>query len=535
MGGIPLLNLGALPPMANPAAGIPKVNPLLQLGQEANQIPVEMEKQSQLRNQTQIQKEQLEDMKRKTVQERYDRNIQLVKNNPALKGSKPLISAIDADAKTLGIVAPITDKSVVGPAATAISSGPTAASPTGGAAPAGAPSSPGQVTDDGFFGPAPGAAAPAGAAAAAAPLVPGQAPGTIAPMHTDAGGREIDMQAIAPPPKYTDWAAVPGNLKEAFSLSPDQRRAAYSQIFPDAPESFYTAKQTYGMEQQQADMTARSIATQTLKNGDPSSIGSMMNAIAPMLASDPNIDPSKLIDPAFWTSYNQLAKDKLEIQRKAGIISEKTLDLRTRQIDENIKLGQSRIGLNQLTAQQKQIQNQYMPQELQGRIDKMAGDLTNATKNASTRAQELQEKIKNDGVTNASKDRADALHMRAQLQTNVNSLRTQANSITASGMDQTPVTGADGQPSTVGVEIGKKIIAAEAARDQLDSSIQMISNPKLLQKPITNALPGATKSRPANVPQGATLEGTFGPNKIPAYADPKTGKAYDAKTGQPLN
>lgn len=540
MGGIPLMNLGAMPAMASPAAGIPKVSVLGQLGQEAGQLPVEMQKMDQARNTTALQKEQLASIQRKTVQDRFDRNVQLIKNNNALAKSPAMVQAIKSDAATLGLVPPTTTgaQSVASPLPAAKLAGDAAATPPGGSAAPGGATPSGQVQDDGYYGAAPagpgGGAATPGAPAAPAqdPHMMGGAGGSAAPQGD---GESVDLQAIAPRAKFQDWALAPGNVKEAYLLSPEQRRATWGSIFHDAPESFFTAPQTYGGAQQAADTTARMIAVQTLKNGDPTSITAMMKGIAPMLKADPTLDPSNFIGSAFWTNYNSVQKQKLDLQAKAGILSQKTLEMRSRKIDSDIQLGQSRIGLTQLEMQQKQIQNTYLPEKLSQGIQKAAHDMEISTQNATTRAGELKQKIAQGNLTDLARTRADAIRIRGQLQQNVNSLRGQMNGITANGLDQTAATGPDGKPSTIGAVMAQKIIDAETARDSINTSIKDSNNPTLRTNAVTNALPGAAAAHPAAVPASATMSGFFGPNNIPVYADPHTNKVYDAKTGKALN
>jgi hypothetical protein len=536
MPGIALTNLGAVPGIPSPAAGIPAPNPLVQLGQEAAQIPAEVNAYKQNADKTALMNQQVEDSKRKVVQDRYDRNLQLVKNNPMLKGNQAIVGAIDSDAKTLGIVPPIIDASsqqnVAGSSATAIPASSSAAQPAGGSPPAG--QAPAQ--EGGMGAPlnaptaAPGAALnpgdPSGGAGGYAPGVGPQA----------AGGRQIDMEAISPHPGFSSFA-TPQNIKEAASLSPEQRRAAFppSMFAPnDQPsESFYTMPKTWGPDDTSKAAQARMIVQQTIKNGDPKSIVAAVDAIAPMYKDDPNYDISKLIDPSAWQNVNKIQRDRLDIMKRAGVISEKSLDLRTRKVDSDISMAQTRQGLMQYTTEQKRIQNTYLPQEIQTRIDNMQSEMRSRSKNADTAAQRLTQTIQQNGILNASREKGDVIKERGQINQSIGSMQNQVRAMVAAGQDQTAATDDDGTPTTMGAKLAKQIIAAQGQRDKLDQVLKIANDPTTAQKAVTSKLPGATDSKPANLPQGAQVGTLHTPDgDKPGYQ--LNGKMY-LMNGTPVN
>jgi cob(I)alamin adenosyltransferase len=269
------------------------------------------------------------------------------------------------------------------------------------------------------------------------------------------------------------------------------------------PLAFYQAPKTWGPDDTQKAMTARTIMQQTIKSGDPKSIAAAVDAISPMYKDDPNYDISKLIDPSVWTNMNQLQKERLDIMKRAGVISEKSLDLRSRKIDSDIQLAQTRQGLLQYTAQQKQIENTFLPQELQTRIQKMQSDMTNSTKNAATAAGTLQQKIAQNQITNLNADKAAALKARGQLNSSIIAMQNQARALVAAGQDQTPVTGDDGQPTTLGAQLASQIVAAQKQRDDLNAAVGIADNPQTQAAAIKQQLPNAknVSTDPAKVNQ----------------------------------
>lgn len=519
-GGIPLMNLGAMPAIPSPATGIPQQNILTQLGQEAGKIPAEVQALKQDQNKTalgdsalKLQDQQLKDIQRKTVQDRYDRNIQMVKNNPALKKSPALLSAIAADAKTLEVVPPIMNPTnVPGSSATAIPASTGAASPAGGAAPAG--TAPPQA---------------GGQTAGQDPAMNGGIPAQTGGQNDGQGGPEIDLEAISPHPQFSQFVLQPNFTKEAYALTPAQRQAAFppSMFAPgdQPPQSFYDAPKSWGPDDTAKATQARMIVQQTIKNGDPKSIVAAVDAIAPMYKDDPNYDISKLIDPSAWQSVNKLARDKLDIMRRAGVISEKSLDLRTRKVDSDIQMAQTREGLLRYTAEQKRLQNANLPTLQQLQISNLQNEIQTRTKNAQTAAGQLQQRIQQNQATNASHEKGDAIRIRGQLNTSINSLQNNVRALVQSGMDGTPAKDPKtGEDTTMGALLAQQILDAQDALKQVDETVKSANSPQARSASIQNQLPNSTSSRPGNVPKGAITGKVNGSPTVNGYQ--YQGKTY---------
>lgn len=466
MSGIPLLNLGAMPALPSPATGIVPPNPLTQLAQAAGQFPAQQQAAVATKQKNELAQTQIEDAKRKQAQDRYDRTIQMVKNNPALGKSPVIVKQLQDDAKILGIPAPI----VGGPSATAIPG----AAPTGLAAPGGA---------------APGAA-PAGGVDATATDVGGGPP----PAPAGPTGPSVDMQAIIPRIGYSEWAANPSNVKEANLLSPAQRRASYGNLFSPgdpAPESFFNSPKSWDQGDTQKLLVARTMMQQAMQKGDKNSILAAVKFMMPQFADDPSFDPSSLIDPTAFETINQNENRKLDILKQANVIKEDVFRDKHRKLEADLGMMHTREGLMAQVSKMNEVKLKYLPLEQQARIDGIRSSITKRADDTKHATDTLNETIRNHNISSLDKDRAAAGSAVKTLVTQQDALRNEARALYTAGMDDLP----DPQDPTKSLvqTLGEQIVGIQGQIDATNKTIADSNDPNIKKAAIKAALPGATE------------------------------------------
>lgn len=414
----PITGLAGLP---SPAQGIPDGGVLSQIASAASNYP--KLKQDDDARKLEIEKTRLgmetartsmETARRKNAQDQIGQIQQMVKGNNALQTSKPLIARLKELYTQIGVPAPITGSQ-------------------DGAAPSMAPGGAAPALDT--MGP-PDPNAAAGSSIASQPAAPGSPAALAAPPQPAPQplGESIDLAAFVPQKTFADMDNA--ETKEAYSLTPEQRRARYGGL-QGVTDSFLDAPRAVSATEYQTNMYA---FTQALKSFGTGQLGAdevrgFLAAYGPKMRES-GIDPQAfLAQSGVLQHVGVAAQARMDSWKNAGIITADKARAYINKTNADIGAIGTRMGYQQAETAMVNAKLKYVDQDMQTKIQQRTTSAQSAAARLKVAQGNLDEAIKRGNISDFRAQQSALNNEVRDTQTQISSLRRDAVSLINNGQE----------------------------------------------------------------------------------------------------